>query len=144
MNKKDEIPLKTKIHDELGNQEFLICKENEVLIKNSHIDIEIESINEILRNKSYKDQNHDNRKTKNKNKLSEVVKNEVFETDGVVEDSKNEFEKRKSYRAKAKDFSQQKVKKSAKSSTKIQFENQSMDIIKKQKKVEKRQGWWSQ
>ncbi|MEC8265521.1 MAG: Rne/Rng family ribonuclease [Pseudomonadota bacterium] len=144
MNKKDEIPLKTKIHDELGNQEFLICKENEVLIKNSHIDIEIESINEILRNKSYKDQNHDNRKTKNKNKLSEVVKNEVFETDGVVEDSKNEFEKRKSYRAKAKDFSQKKVKKSAKSSTKIQFENQSMDIIKKQKKVEKRQGWWSQ
>ena len=95
MNKKDEIPLKTKIHDELGNQEFLICKENEVLIKNSHIDIEIESINEILRNKSYKDQNHDNRKTKNKNKLSEVVKNEVFETDGVVEDSKNEFEKEK-------------------------------------------------
>ena len=40
----------------------------------------------------------------------QVVKNEVFETDGVVEDSKNEFEKEKSYRAKAKDFSQQKVK----------------------------------
>ena len=61
--------------------------------------------------------------------------------------SKNEIEKRKSYRAKAKDYSKTKVKRSVKnsikSSTKISIENQNMEILKKQKKVEKRQGWWN-
>ena len=122
----------------------MICKENEVLIKNSHIDIEIESINEILRNKSYKDQNHDNRKPKIKISYLRLLKTKCLKLTEWLKIVRMNLKKRKSYRAKAKDFSQQKVKKSAKSSTKIQFENQSMDIIKKQKKVEKRQGWWSQ
>ena len=64
INKNGESFLKTKVHDELGNQEFLICKENEVLIKNTHIEIDIESINEILRNKNNKLTNFDNKKIK--------------------------------------------------------------------------------
>ena len=36
------------------------------------------------------------------------------------------------------------LKKPLKSPEKIKIENHNMDIIKKQKKVEKRQGWWNQ
>ena len=36
------------------------------------------------------------------------------------------------------------IKKSLKSTEKIKIESHSMDIIKKQKKAEKRQGWWNQ
>ena len=148
INKNGESFLKTKVHDELGNQEFLICKENEVLIKNTHIEIDIESINEILRNKNNKLTNFDNKKNKNHHKPVEPIKNEKLEPYKKKEDNKNEIEKRKSYRAKAKDFSQTKikknVKKSLKSPEKIKIESHSMDIIKKQKKAEKRQGWWNQ
>ena len=43
--------LKIRVFDELSNQEFIICKDNEVIIKNCHFNIEIETINQILRGK---------------------------------------------------------------------------------------------
>ena len=43
--------LKMRVFDELSNQEFIICKDNEVIIKNCHFNIEIETINQILRGK---------------------------------------------------------------------------------------------
>ena len=44
--------LKIRVFDELSNQEFIICKENEVIIKNCHFNIEIETINQILKGKN--------------------------------------------------------------------------------------------
>ena len=133
--------------DELKNQEFIICKENEILVKNSHLNIEIETINEVLRKKNNTENYKDRKKNKKNSSKFEDIKNDKLEIDEKIEDN-NEIAKRKSYRAKAKDYNQSKVKKNVKkplkSATKIPIENHNMDIIKKQKKIEKRQGWWNQ
>ncbi len=139
--------LKLKVFDELKNQEFIICKENEILVKNSHLNIEIETINEVLRKKNNTENYKDRKKNKKNSSKFEDIKNDKLEIDEKIEDN-NEIAKRKSYRAKAKDYNQSKVKKNVKkplkSATKIPIENHNMDIIKKQKKIEKRQGWWNQ
>ena len=138
--------LKIRVFDELSNQEFIICKENEVIIKNCHFNIEIEVINQILKGK-----NLNKKDRKGVNKKSPILKENDKEKESVinekVQDIKNEVEKRKSYRAKAIDYNKTKVKrgvnKSLKSSTKISMKKQNIEILEKQKKVEKRQGWWN-
>ena len=144
--KVNEKLLKIRIFEKLSNEEFIICKANEIIIKNSHLNIETETINEILKEKSL---NTNVKKSSDKKTefLKEFDKDKKDVIDEKTEKSKNEIEKRKSYRAKAKDYSKTKVKRSVKnsikSSTKISIENQNMEILKKQKKVEKRQGWWN-
>ena len=44
--------LKIRIFEKLNNEEFIICKANEIIIKNSHLNIETETINQILKEKS--------------------------------------------------------------------------------------------
>ena len=52
--KVNEKLLKIRVFDELNNEEFIICKANEIIIKNSHLNIEIEVINQILKRKKAK------------------------------------------------------------------------------------------
>ena len=73
---------------------------------------------------------------------------EKFEEEKKLEKVDSQTVKRKSYRAKAKDYNQTKIKnnlkKSLKSSREVPIEKQNIEILKKQKKAEKRQGWWNQ
>ena len=136
--------LKIRVLDDLSNQEFLICKENEIIIKNCHLNIEIELINKIL--KEQKSRNKENNfSQKNHEKIMSAEK---FEEEKKLKKVDSQTVKRKSYRAKAKDYNQTKIKKnlkkSLKSSREIPIENQNLEILKKPKKAEKRQGWWNQ
>ena len=146
--KINEFLFKIKVFNELRNQEFIICKENEIIIKNSHLNVEIDSINKIIKEKDYKNVKNINQKNNICNKPIKEVQTKA--SNSIEEDennNNNELYKRKSYRAKAKDYSKAKVKKNIKKplkgSSKIKFENHNMEILKKQKKVEKRQGWWN-
>ena len=138
--------LKMRVFDELSNQEFIICKDNEVIIKNCHFNFEIETINQILRGKG-----PNTKDEKSISKKSPILKEPYKEKESAISEKidniKNEVEKRKSYRAKAKDYNKTKIKmgvnKSLKSSTKISTKNQNIKLLEKQEKVEKRQGWWN-
>ena len=139
-----------KILDNLSNQDFLLCKENEIIVKNCHFNIDIEEINKTIRTKNQKPRNELS-KNNELEKKSVSKGRKISETE---EDSNNkkikavEDKKRKSYRAKAIDYNQTKLAKNLskkpKSSEKIEIVNQNIEIIKKQKKDEKRQGWWNQ
>ena len=139
-----------KILDNLSNQDFLVCKENEIIVKNCHFNIDIEEINKTIRTKNQKPRNELS-KNNELEKKSVSKGRKISETE---EDSNNkkikavEDKKRKSYRAKAIDYNQTKLgknlSKKPKSSEKIEIVNQNIEIIKKQKKDEKRQGWWNQ
>ncbi len=146
--RNDQFRIKTL--DSLRNQDFLICKENEIIVKNCHINIDIEDINRIIRTKNQKPRNELSKNNvldkKNISKGKKVLENEKDSVDkkrNAIEDKK-----RKSYRAKAIDYSQTKLKKNlnkkSKSPENIEIVNQNIEIIKKQKKDEKRQGWWNQ
>ena len=43
--------LRIKTLDSLRSQDFLLCKENEIIVKNCHINIDIEEINKAIRTK---------------------------------------------------------------------------------------------
>ena len=84
-------------------------------------------------------------------KKSPILKESDIEKESTISEKvdniKNEVEKRKSYRAKAKDYNKIKAKrgisKSLKSSTKISTKNQNIKLLEKQEKVENRLGWWN-
>ena len=138
--------LRIKTLDSLRSQDFLLCKENEIIVKNCHINIDIEEINKTIRTKKQRNELSKNNELEKKSISKE---RKILETE---EDSTNkktvEDKKRKSYRAKAIDYSQTKLAKNLskkpKSSEKIEIVNQNIEIIKKRKKDEKRQGWWNQ
>ena len=145
-----EDQFRIKILDNLRNQDFLLCKENEIIIKNCHLNIDIEEINrtirsknKILQNESFRNNQLDKKNISKNKKVLENEKTSITKKTEVVEDKK-----RKSYRAKAIDYSQTKLKKNlnkkTKASEKIEIVNQNIEIIEKQKKDEKRQGWWNQ
>ena len=79
---------------------------------------------------------NNNKSLSNKN---DVVLNKgdvVLNKDDVV------LNRRKSYRAKANEFNEKKLPKKIK--TKIGIKNKSLSNFQKNKKNEKRQGWWTQ
>ena len=140
--------LRIKTLDSLRSQDFLLCKENEIIVKNCHINIDIEEINKTIRTKKPRNELSKNNELEKKSiskgrKILETEEDSTNKKTKAVEDKK-----RKSYRAKAIDYSQTKLAKNLskkpKSSEKIEIINQNIEIIKKQKKDEKRQGWWNQ
>ncbi len=140
--------LRIKTLDSLRSQDFLLCKENEIIVKNCHINIDIEEINKAIRTKKPRNELSKNNELEKKSiskgrKILETEEDSTNKKTKAVEDKK-----RKSYRAKAIDYSQTKLAKNLskkpKSSEKIEIVNQNIEIIKKQKKDEKRQGWWNQ
>ena len=140
--------LRIKTLDSLRSQDFLLCKENEIIVKNCHINIDIEEINKAIRTKKPRNELSKNNELEKKSiskgrKFLETEEDSTNKKTKAVEDKK-----RKSYRAKAIDYSQTKLAKNLskkpKSSENIEIVNQNIEIIKKQKKDEKRQGWWNQ
>ena len=101
--------LKMRVFDELSNQEFIICKDNEVIIKNCHFNIEIETINQILRGKG-----PNTKDEKSISKKSPILKESYKEKESAISEKidniKNEVEKEKATEPKLKIIIKQKLK----------------------------------
>lgn len=113
----------------LKNNDFLICSATEVLYKNCHESNNIENFSDYLINLNDSDDEKKHYKENNNN----------------LKDKK----KRVSYRAKAQDFEKKKNIKKTESTQNKKTQNNSLEQIKvlsenNDKKIEKRQGWWSQ
>ena len=113
----------------LKNNEFLICSATEVLYKNCHESNNIENFSDYLKNSN-----------------NDIEKKDLQQNDNNLIAKK----KRVSYRAKANDFEKKKnLKKTESIKNKNKTANNGLEQIKvlsknKDKKTEKRQGWWSQ
>ena len=131
-NKKQSLLSKKVIvthYPNLKNNEFLICSATEVLYKNCHESNNIENFADYLINSN-----------------NDFEKKDFQEIDNNL----NAKKKRVSYRAKANDFEKKKnLKKTESPINKNKNQNDSLEQIKvlsksNDKKIEKRQGWWSQ
>ena len=138
--------LKILNFERLSDHEYVICSKDEIYHKNCHENLEIDSLQEIIkkRGKRSHQNRHDSqansnllKKNENNKKLIKGIK-KVEEKDNS-EDSEVSL-KRKSFREKAKEFnsSDTKIKKSSKNP------KQKVAILTKKKNDQKRQGWWSQ
>ena len=115
-----------KHYPNLSENEFLICSATEILFKNCHEKNNIEDFTDYLK------------VSKTKVEKKDIVKNP---------NDDNERKKRVSYRAKAKDLNKEKLIEIESEKTKKRTNK--IDKIKippenKDKKEEKRQGWWNQ
>ncbi len=116
-----------KHYPNLSENEFLICSATEILFKNCHEKNNIEDFTDYLK------------VSKTKVEKKDIVKNP---------NDDNERKKRVSYRAKAKDLDKEKSIE-IESEKKLRKRTNKIDKIKippenKDKKEEKRQGWWNQ
>ena len=113
----------------LKNNEFLICSATEVLYKNCHESNNIENFSDYLINSD-----------------TDNEKKDFQEKDNNLDTKK----KRVSYRAKANDFEKKKnITKTESTNNKSKSQTDNLKQIKvlpenNDKKIEKRQGWWSQ
>ena len=135
-SKNSTLSKKVSIRDysNLGESEFLICSATEILYKNCSERTNIENFTDYLKVSKV---NSDRAIEKNLNQKVEQKK----ESDDTIQ------KKRVSYRAKANDFDQK--TKITKNKTMVDQTKQSKIqqikvLSKSDKKVEKRQGWWSQ
>ena len=132
------------VNHELKYLDYIIYKNNEVILTNKDGVIDIEKLaNSTKVDKKIKKNNNVYSIEKEKNLLKdEHVNLNSFKSN---EDSKEEniiSTKRKSYRQKVKDFKTNKSK--PKVSSKISQKGKNLDVIKKKENQEKRQGWWNQ
>ena len=115
----------------LKNNEYLICSVTEILYKQCHENTKLDDFLNYLSSPS------------SRNKVTDIKKIDLKDSQKI-----EPIKKRVSYRAKAKDFDNQKEVKNIKSK-KIELKKEKIDKIKvihgtKDEKSEKRQGWWSQ
>ena len=132
------------VNHELKYLDYIIYKNNEVILTNKDGVIDIEKLANLTKvDKKIKKNNNVYSIEKEKNLLKdEHVNLNSFKSN---EDSKEEniiSTKRKSYRQKVKDFKTNKSK--PKVSGKISQKSKNLDVIKKKENQEKRQGWWNQ
>ena len=138
--------LKILNFERLSDHEYIICSKDEIYNKNCHENLEIDSVQEVIKNRSRK-----SHKTRIDSKVSlnlleenennqKPLKDEL-NVEGKIDSENIEVSsKRKSFREKAKKFnsSDAKITKTTKKS------KQKVGILTKKKDDEKRQGWWSQ
>ena len=132
------------VDHELKYLDFIIYKDNEVILTNKDGEIDIEKLTNLKRGDKKIKKNTDDPRVEKEKKLlkDEHVTSNSFKNN---EDSKEEniiSTKRKSYRQKVKDFKTNKLK--PKGSSKISQNSENLDVIKKKENQEKRQGWWNQ
>jgi ribonuclease E len=132
------------VDHELKDLDFIIHKNNEVILTNKDGEIDIEKlVNFSEGDKKIKKNTNKHRVEKEKNhQKEEHVTSKPFEGN---KDSKEEdiiSTKRKSYRQKVKDFKTNKSK--PEGSRKISRNSENLNVIKKKENQEKRQGWWNQ
>ena len=138
--------LKILDFERLSDHEYVICSKDEIYHKNCHENLEIDSLQEIIKNRGKR--SHQNRfdsqansnlikKNENNKKLIKGMKR----AEEKINSEDNEVSlKRKSFREKAKEFNSS-GNKTKKSSKKLK---QEVGILTKKKNDQKRQGWWSQ
>ncbi|PPR43882.1 MAG: Ribonuclease E [Alphaproteobacteria bacterium MarineAlpha8_Bin1] len=118
------------IYPDLKEYEYLVCSDKEVILSNCHSNEMIENFKNFIDTK-------ENSKIIQKNQLK-----------GKKDESENNDKGRVSFRQKAEDFGKSKKitkeKKERQSNVKVNIEDNKMNIYSKNKKNEKRQGWWSQ
>ena len=137
----------------MNNFDFIISKYNEVLYKNFNSEVDFESLNKVLKIKK-------NDKSNKKNLKNERTYEKTQEIDERITTAENKITKfneknnkankesmklkRKSYRKKVTDLKGKKSSKNISSKHYGEKQNQNIEVLKKQAKIEKRQGWWSQ
>ena len=138
--------LKILNFERLSDHEYVICSREEIYHKNCHENLEIDSLQEIIKNRGKRsDENrldseaNSNLLKKNENNKKPIKGMKKVEDKYNSENSEVSL-KRKSFREKAKEFisSDTKIKKSSKKP------KQKVAILTKKKDDQKRQGWWSQ
>ena len=138
--------LKILNFERLSDHEYVICSREEIYHKNCHENLEIDSLQEIIKNRGKRsDENrldseaNSNLLKKNENNKKSIKGMKKVEDKYNSENSEVSL-KRKSFREKAKEFnsSDTKIKKSSKKP------KQKVAILTKKKDDQKRQGWWSQ
>ena len=138
--------LKILNFEKLSDHEYVICSREEIYHKNCHENLEIDSLQEIIKNRGKRsDENrldseaNSNLLKKNENNKKPIKGMKKVEDKYNSENSEVSL-KRKSFREKAKEFnsSDTKIKKSSKKP------KQKVAILTKKKDDQKRQGWWSQ
>ena len=138
--------LKILNFERLSDHEYVICSREEIYHKNCHENLEIDSLQEIIKNRGKRsDENrldseaNSNLLKKNENNKKPIKGMKKVEDKYNSENSEVPL-KRKSFREKAKEFnsSDTKIKKSSKKP------KQKVAILTKKKDDQKRQGWWSQ
>ena len=138
--------LKILNFERLSDHEYVICSREEIYHKNCHENFEIDSLQEIIKNRGKRsDENrldseaNSNLLKKNENNKKPIKGMKKVEDKYNSENSEVSL-KRKSFREKAKEFnsSDTKIKKSSKKP------KQKVAILTKKKDDQKRQGWWSQ
>ncbi|MBS91709.1 MAG: hypothetical protein CMM95_01465, partial [Rickettsiales bacterium] len=148
--KKIKSNVNIKVFSQLNDQEFFICNEKEIIVKNSNKNLHIDDFKN-LSNICITRENKE-KKSKSSENQNLIPKNEPQDNYDSNKHKNNEKEKitsskRKSYRAKAKDFNLDKKLESAenkKNERKIPFQGGKIEAIKKKQKEEKRHGWWNQ
>ena len=138
--------LKILNFERLSDHEYVICSREEIYHKNCHENLEIDSLQEMIKNSGKRsDENrldseaNSNLLKKNENNKKPIKGMKKVEDKYNSENSEVSL-KRKSFREKAKEFnsSDTKIKKSSKKP------KQKVAILTKKKDDQKRQGWWSQ
>ncbi len=138
--------LKILNFEKLSDHEYVICSREEIYHKNCHENLEIDSLQEMIKNSGKRsDENrldsevNSNLLKKNENNKKPIKGMKNVEDKYNSENSEVSL-KRKSFREKAKEFnsSDTKIKKSSKKP------KQKVAILTKKKDDQKRQGWWSQ
>ena len=120
------------IYPGLKEYEYLVCSDREVILSNCHSNEMIENFKKFINTK-------ENSKIIKKDQLKE---NENKNEDRITDKG------RVSFRQKAEDFGESKKlvkeKKEKQKKVKVNIQDNKMNIYSKNKKAEKRQGWWSQ
>ena len=146
LSKRFKTNMNTKILSELNDQEFFIYKENEIIVKNSNKSILIDDLKNLKDTSENKNQQE---LIKNKDQNPTNKKNNNLDTKELKNNEKEmeKISKRKSYRAKAKDFNLDKKLSpddTKKNKRKIAIQGGKIEALKNKEKAEKRQGWWNQ
>jgi hypothetical protein len=138
--------LKILNFERLSDHEYVICSKDEIYNKNCHENLEIDSFQELIKNRNRKYHKTRSETRASSSLLEENKNNKKPLKDELDFERKIDSEdievssKRKSFREKAKKFnsSDAKIKRTTKKS------KQKVGILTKKKDDEKRQGWWSQ
>ena len=121
------------LKNDIREYEYVICTSKEVLATNCNISDKVDNFKDYLKFKNFE---------KNSSLLEEKV-----EINTNIKREKPSDIRRVSYREKADKYSKTKrvpKKTLIKNNVNVEIEEDKVKIYQKNKKIEKRQGWWSQ
>ena len=138
---KNNNPIFVNIYPGLREYEYLVCSHKEVILSNCHSNEMIENFKNFVDKKVSSKIDQEDQSIKIDDKITQIDKPEEIE-------NKITPKGRVSFRQKAEDFGKSKKTmketKNKQRKVKVNVEDAKMNIYSKNKKTEKRQGWWSQ